>query len=70
MNEQTALLTHFDKYGFSEVVCGFVEPSSTFNPTKRLFCLGDGRSVDVLEKHLIEINLSDAEKKKLFPLCY
>ncbi len=67
---ETGLLVNFDKYGFSEVVCGFIEPSSTFDPKKKLFCTGDGRSLDVSVSDIIPIELSTKQKRKLFPLCY
>lgn len=68
MDTETGLLANPEKYGFDQVVCGFIEPSSTFNPKKRLFCLGDGRNVDVALSDIVFINLTDKQQSKLFPL--
>tara|TARA_Y100000296_G_scaffold33170_1_gene38397 strand:- start:332 stop:550 length:219 start_codon:yes stop_codon:yes gene_type:complete len=67
---KTALLINADKYGLYGVPCGIIEASLTFNPKKRNFSIGDGRSVDVHVSDLVIIVLSDCEKKRLFPLCY
>ena len=68
MDELTAILSNFERYGFTEPVVGFVEPDTNFNPNKRLLLFGDGRWVCVQKTDLIEVSLTHAQKKKVFPL--
>jgi len=68
MDEEIVLLANPQNYGFREVICGFAEPSLTFDPKKRLFCVGDGRAVDVDCKDVVPISLSKEQICRLFPL--
>lgn len=70
MDNETALLVNAGKYGLDGVPCGIVEPSTTLDPKKRRFFIGDGRFVEVFVRDLISIDLLDGEKRKLFPLCF
>ena len=68
MTEETAVLTNYEKYGFSQPVFGIVEPSSTFDPKNRLLGFGNGVWIDVKLKDLIVVDTSEKQQDKIFPL--
>lgn len=65
----TAILSHYENYGFDKPVVGFVGSSINFTPEKKLLSFGDGSWVEVKESDLVYIDLTDAQKNAVFPFC-
>ena len=68
MKEEIGLLANWSRYGFDYPVYGTVEPSSDFDPAKRLLNFGSGRWVEVDTTDIIMVeNLHPKEVEFLMP---
>lgn len=63
-----AILTNYEHYGLKAPTLGFSLPSITFNPSRRVLTFGEGSWIEVEKSDLVEITLTENQKRKIFPL--
>lgn len=68
MNNETpvAVLCNYHFYGLKQPVIGFSMPSVRFNPRLRILYFGRGEWKEVATADLVEVSLSEDQKKRIF----
>ncbi len=61
-----AVLSNYHFYGLKQPVIGFSTPSVRFNPGLRILCFGRGEWKEVAAADLVEVSLTEDQKKRIF----
>ena len=63
--EETAILSNFQRYGFTKPVVGTVYQATDFNAYRRVLSFGSNGWIEVEEVDLVYVDLSEEQVKEL-----